>query len=247
YQWVGSGQSRNGVILVLERHAQNGASWVRPRATALAAGRRHRRHRERRWEAKSRAGEVGGDVTVAVASGQSKRSKTCVNVKAATGNFNVNIKLGSGGFGTVYKGVLRKEAVKRILKNTRHGKQDFIAEVTTISNLHHKNLVKLFGWCYESIELLLVYEHNIICEVAKALDYLHHGCEKRVLHRDVKASNIMLDSEFNARLGDFELARTKVKHTIQPRRLPEPQAIRHQKVSIRVRQPLKPTSMHSEY
>ncbi|MBA0767747.1 hypothetical protein Gotri_016604, partial [Gossypium trilobum] len=169
----------------------------------------------------------------------SRRSKTCVNVKAATGNFNVNIKLGSGGFGTVYKGVLRKEevAVKRILKNTRHGKQDFIAEVTIISNLHHKNLVKLFGWCYESVELLLVYEflpsgsldksifrnpipntmettlnwetrHNIICGVAKALDYLHHGCEKRVIHRDVKASNIMLDSEFNARLGDFELART---------------------------------------
>ncbi|KAE8689978.1 metal tolerance protein C2 [Hibiscus syriacus] len=160
-------------------------------------------------------------------------------LKAATGNFNVNNKLGSGGFGTVYKGILRKQevAVKRILKNTRHGKQDFIAEVTTISNLHHKNLVKLFGWCYESNELLLVYEflpngsldryifrnqirtdtdttldwetrHNIICGVAKALDYLHNGCEKRVIHRDVKASNIMLDSEFNARLGDFGLART---------------------------------------
>ncbi|XVE96120.1 hypothetical protein REPUB_Repub02eG0193900 [Reevesia pubescens] len=160
-------------------------------------------------------------------------------LKAATGDFNVNNKLGSGGFGTVYKGILRKEevAVKRIVKNTRHGKQDFIAEVTTISNLHHKNLVKLFGWCYESDELLLVYElmpngsldrfifrnpipsnvdstlnwetrHNIIRGVALALDYLHNGCEKRVIHRDIKASNIMLDSDFNARLGDFGLART---------------------------------------
>ncbi|XVE75730.1 hypothetical protein DITRI_Ditri12bG0116100 [Diplodiscus trichospermus] len=160
-------------------------------------------------------------------------------LKAATGNFNANNKLGSGGFGTVYKGVLRKEevAVKRIQKNTRHGKQDFIAEVTTISNLHHKNLVKIFGWCYESNELLLVYEfmpngsldrfifrnttlsnadstmnwatrHNIICGVARALDYLHNGCEKRIIHRDIKASNIMLDSDFNARLGDFGLART---------------------------------------
>ncbi|OMO63682.1 hypothetical protein CCACVL1_22355 [Corchorus capsularis] len=117
---------------------------------------------------------------------------------------------------------------------------DFIAEVTVIGNLHHKNLVKLIGWCYESNELLLVYEfmpsgsldrfifrntvpnnaadhnatlnwetrHNIICGVARALDYLHNGCEKRVIHRDIKASNIMLDSEFNARLGDFGLART---------------------------------------
>lgn len=160
-------------------------------------------------------------------------------LKAATSNFSANNKLGSGGFGTVYKGILRKDevAVKRILKNTRHGKQDFIAEVTTITNLHHKNLVKLLGWCYESDELLLVYEfmpngsldrfifgntipsnadttlkwetrHNIICGVARALDYLHNGCEKRVIHRDIKASNIMLDSDFNARLGDFGLART---------------------------------------
>ncbi|GLT38611.1 hypothetical protein SLA2020_128480 [Shorea laevis] len=155
-------------------------------------------------------------------------------LKDATRDFNVAYKLGKGGFGMVYKGILnnRDVAVKRILKNSRHGKQDFLAEVTTISNLHHRNLVKLFGWCYESNELLLVYEfmpngsldkfifreadtilswerrHGIICGVARALDYLHNGCERRVLHRDVKPSNIMLDSEFNARLGDFGLART---------------------------------------
>ncbi|GKV25844.1 hypothetical protein SLEP1_g35227 [Rubroshorea leprosula] len=155
-------------------------------------------------------------------------------LKDATRDFNVAYKLGKGGFGMVYKGILnnREVAVKRILKNTRHGKQDFLAEVTTISNLHHRNLVKLFGWYYESNELLLVYEimpngsldkfifqeadtilswerrHGIICGVARALDYLHYGCERRVLHRDVKPSNIMLDSEFNARLGDFGLART---------------------------------------
>ena len=160
-------------------------------------------------------------------------------LRKATGNFNHKNKLGKGGFGTVYKGLLanKEVAVKRISKNSSQGKQEFIAEVTTIGSLHHKNLVRLIGWCYERRELLLVYEfmpngsldkfifgdeklgmeeptltwekrHIIIHGVAEALDYLHNGCEKTVLHRDVKASNIMLDSEFNARLGDFGLART---------------------------------------
>ncbi|GFY80634.1 concanavalin A-like lectin protein kinase family protein [Actinidia rufa] len=119
-------------------------------------------------------------------------------LKQATGNFNSKNKLGRGGCGTVYKGLLdnTEVAVKRFFENSSEGRQDFVAEVTTIGNLHHKNLVKLVGW------------HGIICGVAGALDYLHNGCEKRVLHRDIKASNIMLDSEFNARLGDFGLART---------------------------------------
>ena len=162
-------------------------------------------------------------------------------LQAATANFNSKNQLGEGGFGKVYKGVLEKKevAVKRFSRNSHQGKQDFIAEVTTIGNLHHKNLVKLAGWCYERSELLLVYEfmpnksldklifsnqkqstetnpialdwekrHSIIRGVAQALDYLHNGCQDRVLHRDIKASNIMLDSEFNARLGDFGLART---------------------------------------
>lgn len=160
-------------------------------------------------------------------------------LRKATGNFSAKNKLGKGGFGTVYKGSLanKEVAVKRVSKNSRQGKQEFIAEVTTIGSLRHKNLVKLIGWCYERRELLIVYEfmpnssldkfifgdaklgiegptlswkrrHSIIYGVAQALDYLHNGCEKRVLHRDIKASNIMLDSEFNAKLGDFGLART---------------------------------------
>ncbi|PPD88594.1 hypothetical protein GOBAR_DD14483 [Gossypium barbadense] len=163
-------------------------------------------------------------------------------LKRATGNFNHKNKLGKGGFGTVYKGVWKEKeiAVKRVSKKSHQGNQEFIAEVTTIGNLNHKNLVKLIGWCYENRELLLVYEYMpngsldkfifydektgkgesnqpnlswetrliIIQGVAEALDYLHNGCEKRVLHRDVKCSNIMLDSEFNAKLGDFGLART---------------------------------------
>ena len=160
-------------------------------------------------------------------------------LRKATGNFNPKSKLGKGGFGTVYKGLLanKEVAVKRVSKDSRQGKQEFIAEVTTIGSLRHKNLVKLIGWCYEKRELLIVYEymphgsldkfvfdddklgseeqplswerrHTIIHGVAQALDYLHNGCEKRVLHRDIKASNIMLDSDFSARLGDFGLART---------------------------------------
>ncbi|GLT51064.1 hypothetical protein SLA2020_245100 [Shorea laevis] len=156
-------------------------------------------------------------------------------LRRATANFNPKNKLGKGGFGTVYKGIWRNKeiAVKRVSKKS--GKQEFVAEVTTIGNLNHKNLVKLIGWCYESRELLLVYEYmpngsldkfifsddsrgeltlnwetrlSIINGVAQALEYLHYGSQKRVLHRDIKSSNIMLDSEFNAKLGDFGLART---------------------------------------
>lgn len=173
-------------------------------------------------------------------SSMSPKKYTLKELIKATNGFNHQNKLGEGGFGTVYKGILgnnnKEIAVKRVSKNSRQGKQEFVAEVTTIGSLHHKNLVKLIGWCYEKKELLLVYEympngsldkylffhpnqnsyatlnwetrHSVIHGVAQALDYLHNGCEKRVLHRDIKASNIMLDLEFNAKLGDFGLART---------------------------------------
>ncbi|KAG6504064.1 probable L-type lectin-domain containing receptor kinase S.5 [Zingiber officinale] len=158
-------------------------------------------------------------------------------LKIATGNFDPNRQLGRGGFGTVYRGYLKEYdvevAVKRIQKNSRGGEREFVAEVTTISQLSHRNLVKLIGWCHDAGELLLVYEYlrrrsldkylfgedsecsvldwerryRIVAGVAAALDYLHHGSVKRVVHRDVKASNVMLDEEFDARLGDFGLAR----------------------------------------
>ncbi|KAK9664613.1 hypothetical protein RND81_14G056100 [Saponaria officinalis] len=193
------------------------------------------------WRKKQKAinSSVGENTLQSIETGLGPKTMKLKDLKAATGNFKAKNELGRGGFGIVYKGILDgiEVAVKRVT-NTPQGKQNLIAEVTTIGSIHHKNLVRLVGWCHEHDELILVYEympnrsldyyihtddekrhkkkpmvltwerrHNIICGVAQALDYLHNECSRRVLHRDIKASNIMLDSEFNACLGDFGLAR----------------------------------------
>lgn len=125
-------------------------------------------------------------------------------------------------------------AVKCMAKDCKRGKAEFISEISVINRLRHRNLVPLLGWCHEKGQLIMVYEcmpngslekhifkkensagrfldwdqrYNIVSGVASALLYLHEECEQQVIHRDVKASNIMLDSEYNARLGDFGLAR----------------------------------------
>ncbi|KAI9071916.1 hypothetical protein K1719_046122 [Acacia pycnantha] len=144
-------------------------------------------------------------------------------------------KLGQGGFGGVYKGFLKDSnsyvAIKRISKDSKQGKKEFASEVRIISQLRHRNLVQLIGWCHERKELLLVYEYmphgsldshlfnkeqslltwsirfKIAQGLASALLYLHEEWEQCVVHRDIKSSNIMLDSSFNAKLGDFGLAR----------------------------------------
>ncbi|XP_059063466.1 probable L-type lectin-domain containing receptor kinase S.5 [Cryptomeria japonica] len=159
---------------------------------------------------------------------------------AATNNFSEAELLGTGGFGSVYRGNLggggnepaALVAVKKISAGSKQGAKEFISEITTIGRLRHRNLVQLHGWCHERDELLLVYDympngslnkflfdrtgatplnwarrHRILCGLASALLYLHEGWEQRVVHRDVKPSNVMLDGEFNARLGDFGLAR----------------------------------------
>jgi serine/threonine protein kinase len=152
----------------------------------------------------------------------------------ATNNFNDQEKLGQGGFGGVYKGFLRDSnsfvAVKRVSKGSKQGIKEYASEVKIISRLRHKNLVQLIGWCHERGELLLVYEfmpngsldshlfkeqslltwamrYNVAQGLASALLYLHEEWEQCVVHRDIKSSNIMLDPNFNTKLGDFGLAR----------------------------------------
>lgn len=156
-------------------------------------------------------------------------------VRAATKSFDSGNVIGIGGSGaTVYEGVLpsgSRVAVKRFQAIWPCTKS-FVSELAAMLNCpNHPNLVRLTGWCCSKDELVLVYEFmpngNLDCAlhtmggatlpwearfravlgIASALEYLHDGCDRRILHRDVKSSNVLLDGEFNARLGDFGLAR----------------------------------------
>ncbi|XVF05467.1 hypothetical protein REPUB_Repub05bG0174600 [Reevesia pubescens] len=153
----------------------------------------------------------------------------------ATKGFKEKELLGSGGFGRVYRGVLpsssEQVAVKRISHDSKQGMKEFVAEIVSMGRLRHRNLVQLLGYCRRKGELLLVYDYmpngsldkflfsnskpnlswvqrfRILKGVASALLYLHEEWEQVVIHRDIKASNILLDANFNGRLGDFGLAK----------------------------------------
>lgn len=156
-------------------------------------------------------------------------------LKKATNSFSDKVLLGKGGFGEVYKGILPDSkievAVKRISKESTQGLREFVSEIASIGRLRHRNLVQLLGWYRRRDDFLLVYDYmangsldkflfeepkmilnweqrfKIIKDVASGLLYLHEGYEQVVIHRDVKASNVLLDDELNGRLSDFGLAR----------------------------------------
>ncbi|KAF8114157.1 hypothetical protein N665_0040s0013 [Sinapis alba] len=156
-------------------------------------------------------------------------------IETATNNFSLSNKLGQGGFGSVYKGMLQdgKEiAVKRLSSSSGQGKEEFMNEVVLISKLQHKNLVRILGCCIEGEERLLIYEFmlnksldtflfdsrrnleidwakrlSIIQGIARGLHYLHRDSHLKVVHRDLKVSNILLDEKMNPKISDFGLAR----------------------------------------
>lgn len=167
----------------------------------------------------------------------SAKTFSASDIERATDHFNVSQVLGEGGFGRVYSGVLEdgtKVAVKVLKRDDHQGGREFLAEVEMLSRLHHRNLVKLIGICIEERSRCLVYElipngsveshlHGVDKETAplnwgarmkialgaaRGLAYLHEDSSPRVIHRDFKSSNILLEDDFTPKVSDFGLART---------------------------------------
>ncbi|XP_027064324.1 probable LRR receptor-like serine/threonine-protein kinase At1g07650 [Coffea arabica] len=162
---------------------------------------------------------------------------TLSQIKAATKNFDPANKIGEGGFGSVYKGQLSDGtviAVKQLSSKSKQGNREFVTEIGMISALQHPNLVKLYGCCVEGNHLMLIYEYmanncvsralfgkdsaskikldwptrrKICLDVARGLAYLHEESRLKIVHRDIKTSNILLDKDLNAKISDFGLAK----------------------------------------
>ncbi|GER49845.1 kinase family protein [Striga asiatica] len=170
----------------------------------------------------------------AMALGFNQSSFTYNDLAVATNNFAHTNLLGQGGFGFVHKGMLpngKEIAVKSLKMNSGQGEREFQAEVDIISRVHHRHLVSLVGYCSSGTQRMLVYEYvpngtlefhlhgagrrpmdwptrlNIALGSAKGFAYLHEDCHPRIIHRDIKAANILLDFNFDAKVADFGLAK----------------------------------------
>ncbi|ESW20184.1 hypothetical protein PHAVU_006G187700 [Phaseolus vulgaris] len=157
-------------------------------------------------------------------------------LRLATDNYHSNNKIGRGGFGTVYQGTLRdgrRIAVKTLSNWSKQGVREFLTEIKTLSNVKHANLVELIGFCIQGPSRTLVYEYvengslnsallgtrnekikldwrkrsGICLGTAKGLAFLHEELSPPIVHRDIKASNVLLDKDFNPKIGDFGLAK----------------------------------------
>ncbi|KAH9310924.1 hypothetical protein KI387_025959, partial [Taxus chinensis] len=192
---------------------------------------RHQRYLRNRNQMNQHA---NAGLTVMVPNPLSCRSFSLLEMKIATMNFSQ--KIGQGGFGSVYFGKLQDGndvAVKLLSSSSKQGVAEFLNEINLLSRIHHKNLVSLLGYCNHSKELMLVYEYmcegslkdhlygspansstldwktrlGIALDAAEGLEYLHISCTPKIIHRDVKSSNILLDSKLRAKVADFGLSK----------------------------------------
>lgn len=184
------------------------------------------------WRTKAKSGRENEYKGLELQTG----SFTLKHIKAATNDFDSENKIGEGGFGSVYKGLLSDGtviAVKQLSSKSSQGNREFLNEIGVISCLQHPNLVKLHGCCIEGNQLLLVYEylennslaralfglkncqlkldwptrHKICVGIARGLAFLHEESRLKIVHRDIKATNVLLDKDLNPKISDFGLAK----------------------------------------